>query len=114
MSIFLFSGAPNLLRLGPPPSELATWILEEQGYHFQKRCEKISTVMCTGQFFKAESVVDKYALLPSFWHGTRLEYKKKIVGIIDKHNGFSPECIMELEETCHIIVLQIGKHLSLL
>jgi hypothetical protein len=46
-------------------------------------------------------------LLPSFWSGTKLEYKKNIVGIIDKHNGFSPECIMELKETCHILLLQM-------
>jgi hypothetical protein len=75
---------------------------------FPKWCKKISAVLCTGQIFKAESVVDKYALLPSLWHGTKPEYKKKIVGIVDKYyNRFTPECMMELKETYHVLLLQM-------
>jgi hypothetical protein len=75
---------------------------------FPKWSKKILTVLCIGQIFKAELVVDKYALLPSFWHVTKLEYKKKIVGVVDRHNGFSPECILgELKEACHILLLQM-------
>jgi hypothetical protein len=41
--------------------------------------KKLSSVLCTGQIFKAESVVDKYALLPSFWHGTKPEIRKRLL-----------------------------------
>jgi hypothetical protein len=43
-----------------------------------------------------------YALLPGWWHGTLTEQKKKIVGVIDKHEGFTPQCCKELKSQCSI------------
>jgi len=41
--------------------------------------------------------IEKYDLLPSFWHGMTPQEKKKAVTIIDKHGGeYNLDCIQEL------------------
>jgi len=59
-------------------------------------------MLAAGQKFKSEAPVDMYALLPGWWHGTLPEDKRKIVGVIDKHNGFTPQCCQELKTQCRV------------
>jgi hypothetical protein len=47
-----------------------------------------------------------------FQNGTTPEYKKNIVGIIDKQNGFSTECILELIKNMPHPFIADGKHPS--
>lgn len=69
---------------------------------FPDWCKKISCFLTAGQKFKLETPIDNYALLPGWWHGTDPEDKKKIVGVIDLHEGFSPQCCKELMSHCHV------------
>jgi hypothetical protein len=69
---------------------------------FPEWCKKIALILAAGQKFRSETPVDMYALLPGWWHGTLPKEKKKIVGVIDKHDGFTPECCKELKSHCHI------------
>jgi hypothetical protein len=69
---------------------------------FPEWCKKIASILAAGQKFKSETPVDMYTLLLGWRHGTLPEEKKKIVGVIDRHNGFTPECCKELKSHCHI------------
>jgi hypothetical protein len=57
--------------------------------------------------FKSETPVNMYALLPVWWQGTLPEQKEKIVGVINKHKGFMPECAVrsKLKSLCSIPVV---------
>uniref|UniRef100_A0A7S2XM23 Uncharacterized protein n=1 Tax=Attheya septentrionalis TaxID=420275 RepID=A0A7S2XM23_9STRA len=69
---------------------------------FPKWCEKISPFLLAGQKFKSETPIDKYALLPAWWHGTAPTDKKFVMQVIDKHGAFTPDCCMDLKDKCHI------------
>ena len=69
---------------------------------FPEWCKKIAPILASGQTFKSENPVVVYSLLPGWWHGTLPEEKKAIVGVIDKHEGFTPQCCMELKSQCSI------------
>ena len=55
-----------------------------------------------GQNFKVETSVQKYELMPSFWHGMELEEKRLVVRIVDKHAAWTPEFVVELYSMAHI------------
>jgi hypothetical protein len=51
-------------------------------------CKKISNHLQAGQTFKSELFRDDpYLLLPTLWHGTIPEDKKKIMGVLEKHES---------------------------
>ena len=52
--------------------------------------------------FKVEKDLDKYLLLPSFWHGMTPVEKKLVVGVVEKHGSYNVECCQELHHSCHI------------
>jgi hypothetical protein len=88
----------------------ATWTTSFQACNMDPRtmipfpewCKKISPFLLAGQKFKSETPIDKYALLPAWWHGTSVEDKKKVIQVIDRHGAFSPDCCIELRQECHI------------
>jgi hypothetical protein len=69
---------------------------------FPEWCKKISASLTAGQTFKIETAIDKYALLPAWWHGTLPADKRLIFGLIELHGGFTPQCCMDLCNQCHI------------
>jgi hypothetical protein len=69
---------------------------------FPKWCKKIAPMLAAGQKFKSKAPVDMYALLLGWWHGMLPEDKRQIVRVIDKHNGFTPQCCQELKTQCRV------------
>jgi hypothetical protein len=70
---------------------------------FSMWAKKIECFLQAGQSFKAEAV-DKYLLLPSFWHGMTPDERKCAIATVVKHEGYSIECLKELRDVCHILV----------
>ena len=63
---------------------------------FSEWCKKIESFLQKGGTFKAETVDDKYLLLPGFWHGTLPNDKKKIFNLVEESSGFTADCVQEL------------------
>jgi hypothetical protein len=70
---------------------------------FLQWCKKKEHFIQAGQPFTTEGPLNTYAFLPSFWHGTALEERKKTVSTINKHDGmFRVELCKELHKECSI------------
>jgi hypothetical protein len=69
---------------------------------FPDWCKKIEHFLQTGQSFKVEKDLDKYVLLPSFWHGMKPTEKKLVVSVVEKHGSYTVECCRELQNLCHV------------
>ena len=70
---------------------------------FEDWCAKIEQYLQVGQSFEVEAVdVDKYTLLPSWWHAMTPDEKKNAFDIIEENEGFTMECLLELREVCKI------------
>jgi hypothetical protein len=69
---------------------------------FPEWCKKIGSFLQTGQTFKCETALDKYSLLPSFWHGFTPDDKRLVVKVIDGHGGFTVQCCKDLLSRCHV------------
>jgi hypothetical protein len=70
---------------------------------FPEWCQRIGSFLQTGQTFKCETLLDKYSLLPTFWHGTTPEDKKLVVEVISGHDisltkHKKPELVKRLED----------------
>ena len=66
-------------------------------------CTKIEQYLQVGQSFEVEAVdVDKYTLLPSWWHAMTPDGKKNTFDIIEENKRFTMECFLELRKTCNI------------
>ena len=46
--------------------------------------------------------IDKYALLPSYWHGMTPDEKKKVLATVAQHGSYTPECCIALRDNCYI------------
>jgi hypothetical protein len=69
---------------------------------FADWCERIASFLQGGQNFKSELAVDKYALLPTWWHGMAPEEKKAAVAIVAEEGSWTPACLRRLYSECHI------------
>ena len=69
---------------------------------FPRWCERIGSFLEGGDQFKPESPLDVYAALPPAWVGTTVEEKKRIVEIVDKHDGWTVACVKELHAEVRI------------
>lgn len=69
---------------------------------FPEWCQRIGSFLQTGQTFKCETLLDKYSLLPTFWHGTTPEDKKLVVEVISGHGGFTVQCCKDLLSRCRV------------
>jgi hypothetical protein len=66
-------------------------------------CAKIEQYLQVDQSFEDEAVaVDKYTLLPSWWHAMKPEEKRNAFDVIKENGGFTMECLIELRELCKI------------
>ena len=54
--------------------------------------------------FISETPANKYAMLPSLWHGMEPAEKKEVVSVIDSHGTFSVDCVRELHDSCSILM----------
>ena len=60
---------------------------------FPECCSKIQNFIQAGKSFVAPvGTIDKYEMLPSFWHGMTLDEKKKVMVTIDLHGSYSIAC----------------------
>ena len=70
---------------------------------FPDWCKKIQHFLQAGQSFVAPvGPINKYAMLPSFWHGMTPYEKKKVIATIDLHVNYSIACSKALYSECHI------------
>ena len=70
---------------------------------FEEWCKRIAHHLQGGLSFKPEAVLNPYAMLPSFWHGTLPEEKKQCMEILKSHNSvFTVACVRELHTKMHI------------
>jgi hypothetical protein len=66
-------------------------------------CAKIEQYLQVGQSFEVEAVdVDKYTLLPPWWHAMKPEEKRIAFDVIKTNGVFTMECLIQLRETCKI------------
>ena len=66
-------------------------------------CQKIKQHLVVGKNFEPERLLmDKYQLLPAFWRGMSPDEKQKVYDVVEKHKGFSMDCVLELKLSCHI------------
>jgi hypothetical protein len=66
-------------------------------------CAKIQQYLQVGQSFEVEAIaVNKYTLLPSWWHAMKPEEKRNAFDVIKENGGFTMECLIELRESCII------------
>jgi hypothetical protein len=66
-------------------------------------CAKIEQYLQVGQSFEVEAIeVDKYTLLPSWWHTMKPKEKGNGFDVIKENGGFTMECLIELREKCKI------------
>ena len=79
---------------------------------FGEWCIKISSFLEGGQSFKDPGPIDKYAMLPPYWHGMIPEEKGKVFRVIEKHGAFSVPCVMELGTECNIPMTEM-QHMRL-
>jgi hypothetical protein len=68
---------------------------------FPEWCERITPFLQGGLNFKPATAEDKYALLPSWWHGMSPAEKKAVV-IIAEAEGWTPTCVRRLYAECHV------------
>ena len=70
---------------------------------FPEWCSKIQHFIQAGQSFVAPvGPIDKYAMLPLFWHGMIPDEKKKVMETIDLHGSYSIACSKALYSECYI------------
>ena len=76
---------------------------------FQEWVVKIKHFLHSGQTFKCDTAVDKYALLPAFWHGMSPDEKQQVVRVVDESSesdaglgAWTPACLRKLNQDCHI------------
>jgi hypothetical protein len=70
---------------------------------FEDWCANIEQYLQVGQSFEVEAVdVDKYTLLPSWWHAMMPDEKKNAFDTIEENEGFTMECLIELRQVCKI------------
>ena len=63
---------------------------------FVEWCQRIAPFLQGGLNFKPEAAVDKYSLLPAWWHGMRPEEKKATAAIVAHEGGWTPTCVQRL------------------
>eukprot|EP00978_Attheya_sp_CCMP212_P031047 scaffold116016_cov35-Attheya_sp.AAC.2 len=71
---------------------------------FSEWCKKISASLAAGQTFRLETpMINNYALIPSWWHGTSHPADKhRVFQVIESENGFMPQCCINLFDQCYI------------
>ena len=68
---------------------------------FPDWCSKIQHFIQAGQPFVAPvGPINKYAMLPLFWHGMIPDEKKKVMETIDLHGSYSIACSKALYSEC--------------
>jgi len=98
-----------------------TWILSFRRVNlepstrlpFPDWCKKIRQFLRAGELFKEENVdatpMQKFNLLPSFWHGMKPAERKVVMTIVSTHGGsFSPDCLQQLHTECRIPYSQLS------
>ena len=65
---------------------------------FQTWCNKIQQYLLAGDSFKSKMPMEKYLLLPSWWQALKSEDIKSIVSIVDKHSGWTVNCLYDLKK----------------
>ena len=70
---------------------------------FEDWIKKIAPKLQGSLEFKSEYVVDKFNLLPSFWHGMLPTERERVISIIDSHEGsYTVRCLQQLHIECKL------------
>lgn len=70
---------------------------------FKEWIESIKEFLEGGAGFDHDKIMeDKYDLLPNWWKAMQSAKKKDAMLIVSRHNGFTPACLKELQQSCFI------------